>query len=139
MNGVIVTPIKQIPDERGTVRKFITNNDIPDFAECYTTTIYKGVIKGLHGYYSKTIHYCVPVGLVKLVVWDAYTNEVQEIFVGTENFVRVTIAPKIMNAFQGIADVSLAVVVADEQFDENKTIRMPWNDPKFPYDWSKIK
>ena len=150
IEGVTMTPIAQIPDSRGTVRKFITSGDMENgFQECYTTTIYRGIIKGLHGYKSKTIYYCVPVGVVKLVLWDNRINEangyrsstfgqVMEVFVGVENFIRVSIPPGVMNAFQGIAETSLAVVVADEVFDEEKTIRMLWNDPRFPYDWNKI-
>lgn len=143
INGVIVTPIKQIPDSRGTVRKFITSSELENkFGECYTTTVYRGIIKGLHGYKSKTINYCVPVGLVKLVLWDnregsTTQGNVEEYFIGVENFVRATIPPGVMNAFQGVAEASLAVVVADEIFDEEKTIRMPWDDPSFPYDWNK--
>ena len=141
ISGVKIVPIEQIPDGRGTVRKFITEDDMKHFGECYTTTIYKGIIKGLHGYYTKTINYCVPVGLVRLVLWDTRANsitymEIMEEMVGVERFVRVTIPPGVMNAFQGIADVSLAVVVADEKFSEDRTIRMSWNDPSFPYEWS---
>lgn len=142
IEGVEVAPLLQIPDSRGTVRRFITSDELEKFGDCYTTTVYKGIIKGLHGYITKTMYYCVPVGLVKLVLWDIREgspthNMVMQLYVGVENFVRVKIPPRVMNAFQGIADTSLAVVVATEPFSEERTIRMPWNDSNFPYDWSR--
>ena len=144
INGVIITHPNQIPDNRGTVRHFITNKDLSDFAECYTTSIYKGIIKGWHGYYTKTLYYCVPMGLIKLVLYDyrkdsSTYQEIQEIYLGPENYSRVVIPPGILSAFQGISDpLSLAVLVANEIFDESKTMRFPIENDFIPYDWTKI-
>lgn len=140
IQGVEIVPLLQIPDNRGTVRRFIREGEV-HFAECYTTTVYRGIIKGLHGYYTKTLFYCVPIGLIKLVLWDnreksPTKNEVMELYVGVENYVRVKIPAGVMSAFQGIAEFSLAVLIADEIFSEERTIRMPWNAPEFPYDWN---
>lgn len=142
IDGVIVTPKKQIPDARGAVKLFI--DDGQTFCSCYVTTVYKGVIKGWHGYYTKTLNYVVPIGLVKLVLFDDRCHsptyeEVNEIFLGEMNYYKVTIPPGVMNAFQGIADpFSLAVVVADETFDEARTIRWSIENTQVPYDWTKV-
>lgn len=144
IDGVFITYPNQIPDNRGTVRHFITNKDIKDFAECYTTSIYRGIIKGWHGYYTKTLYYCVPIGMIKLVLFDYRKDsptyqEIQELYLGPENYTRVTIPPGVLSAFQGVGDpLSLAVLVANEIFDETKTIRFPIENDFIPYDWTKI-
>lgn len=144
INGVIITHPNQIPDNRGTVRHFITNKDISDFAECYTTSIYKSIIKGWHGYYTKTLYYCVPIGLIKLVLYDYRKDsptyqEIQEIYLGPENYSRVAIPPGILSAFQGVGDpLSLAIIVANEIFDESRTMRFPIENDFIPYDWTKV-
>lgn len=142
IDGVQVIPMLQIPDNRGTVKRFLRKDDIPNgFAECYITTIYKGIIKGWHGYKTKTIHYVVPFGMVKLVLMDIRNSSktcdtIQEIYIGDLNYCKVVIPPGVMNAFQGITDTSVIVVGADEIFDEQATWRLPID--KVDYDWTKI-
>ena len=144
IQDIIISYPKQIPDNRGTVRHFITTDTIKDFAECYTTTVYKGIIKGWHGYYTKTLYYCVPIGLIKLVLYDyrkesSTYQEIQEIYLGPENYTRVTIPPGVLSAFQGVGEpLSLVVLVANEIFDEQKTMRFPIENDFIPYDWTKI-
>lgn len=139
IDGVIITAPKQFPDERGTVKHFITEDDLPHFGECYITTIYDGIIKGWHGYKTKTIHYVVPHGMVKLVLWDTrvYSStyqKIDEIFLGDASYGRVTIPPGVMNAFKGIAKpVSVIVVAADEKFSEERMIRI--SPYQAPYKW----
>jgi len=142
INGVIVTPLLQIPDNRGTVKRFIRVDEMShSFAECYITTIYRDVIKGWHGYYTKTMNFAVVSGMAKFVLYDtredAPTHEqIQELYLGDYNYCRVTIPPKVMNAIQGISDISVMAVVANEVFDEGITIRKTIED--IPYNWNKI-
>jgi dTDP-4-dehydrorhamnose 3,5-epimerase len=144
LQGVDVVTLLQIPDNRGTVKRFLRADDMEnEFRECYLTTIYKNIIKGWHSYKSKTLYYCAPFGMVKLVLYDSRKDsdtyqDIQEIYLGDFNYCRVTIPPGIMNAFQGISDVSLIAVIADEVFDENLTIRLPIDTDRIPYDWTKI-
>ena len=143
LQGVDVVPLLQIPDNRGTVKRFLRSGDIAHFAECYITTIYKDIIKGWHSYISKTLYYCVPFGMVKLVLYDSRKEsdtyqDTQEIYLGDFNYCRVTIPPGVMNAFQGISDVSVINVITDEIFDESRTVRLPIDTDRIPYDWTKI-
>lgn len=141
IQGVILQPKRQIPDARGTVRIFI--DDGRSFCSCYSTTVYKGIIKGWHGYKTKTLNYVVPLGLVRLVLWDTRPEsptygDFDELFLGEQNYQMVTIPPGVMNAFQGIADpLSLAIVVADETFDEQRTYRIPMDEHE-PFDWTRV-
>lgn len=138
IEGVVVTSMKQIPDNRGTVKTVMNEGD--SFEWVYTTSIYKGVIKGWHGYYTKTLNYCVVSGMVKLVLWDSHPGheQINEFYIGDLNYCRVTIPPGVVNAFQGIADHSVIVVLADEVFSEERMYRLPIDTESIPYDWTKI-
>lgn len=140
IDGVIVTPLRQVPDNRGTVKEFMpTVSPI----SVYTTSIYAGVVKGWHGYFTKTLNYCVPFGMVKLVLYDTRETsetfqQINEFYLGDYNYSRVTIPPGVLNAFQGIHPTSVIVVASDESFDESKMWRVPFDNDTISYDWSKI-
>lgn len=136
---VKVTPLKKIPDQRGCVRHFIRHDDedFSRFGECYLTSVYKGVKKAWHGYPTKTIHYVVAKGMVQLALYDSRKGggsfrEMETLFVGDDNYVRVTIPPGVFNGFKGLTD-ALIVVVASEPFSEKGIIRFP--PDYFAYDW----
>lgn len=139
IHGVTVTPLKIIPDDRGCVRHFIRSDD-PDFTgfgETYITEVYKGVVKAWHGYGTKIMHYAVARGMVKLMLFDARKNsptfeDMETLFVGDKNYVRVTIPPGVYNGFKGLTD-SIVVVTASEPFSEQGIVRF---DPDyFGNDW----
>lgn len=139
IHGVIVSPLKIIPDERGCVRHFIRSDD-PDFTvfgETYITEVYKGVVKAWHGYPTKLMHYTVIRGMVQLALFDTRKlsktfQKSETLFVGEQNYVRVTIPPGVFNGFKGLTD-SIVVVTASEPFSEEGIIR--FNPDYFPYDW----
>jgi len=143
INGVRLYYLNQIPDERGMVKHFMVEEDNFHFGEAYFSTVYKGIVKGWHGYGSKILNYCVPVGMVKLVLWDARKesptyNQINKFYLGEQNYERVVIPAQVMNSFKGIATpYSLVAVVASERFNETRTIRLPLDDPRIPFDWSK--
>lgn len=142
INGVEInyTPVV-IPDERGIVRRHssLSSNGMK-IVEVYTTTIYRGIIKGWHGYKSKTIVYACVKGMVKLVLYDyrkqsSTFGQVEEIYLGEASYKVVKIPPGVLNGFKGVAEESLIVVSADEEFSEQRTIRLPYNTETIPYDW----
>lgn len=142
--GVRIKPLLRFPDERGTVKHFMKDYEWEyPFGEVYITTIYRGIIKGWHGYQTKTMAYAVVKGAVKLVLYDnreesASYDTVEEVTLGDDCYNRIIIPPGVYNAFRGIADESIIVVLANEVFDEAKTFRQPieWEKPK--YDWTRI-
>jgi len=140
LDGVVVVPRLVIPDMRGSVRRIWREEDQLIHAyEVYVSTVYPGVVKGWHGYFTKDIFYSVVVGNVKLVLYDNRENsptyqDYQEIVAGERNPLAIKIPCGVMNAFIGIGQVeSVVVVVADEPFDESTTIRWPLD--RLEYDW----
>ncbi len=143
INGVVITPLRQIPDERGVVMHML-RRDWPvfsDFGEIYFSTIHQGVIKGWHIHHRMVLNYAVPVGRIKFVLYDERDDsptkgEVQEIFMGPDNYQLVTVPPMIWNGFKGIGDVTAVVAnCASIPHDPEEIERRGPFDPHIPYNW----
>lgn len=143
IHGVKIKPLTRIPDERGTILHMMRCDD-PDFeqfGEIYFSTVYPGVVKGWHAHQRMTLNYAVISGMIKLVLYDDREDsptrgELQEIFMGEDNYVRVTIPPRIWNGFKGIG-VKPAIVAncATLPHDPEEISRLdPLTNP-IPYDW----
>ena len=72
INDVIITKLKKIPDERGTILHMLRNDSphFDKFGEIYFSTAYPGVIKGWHEHTKQTQNYAVVTGMIKLVLID---------------------------------------------------------------------
>ena len=108
-DGVVVIPLKQIVDERGKVMHML-RADAPGFGgfgEIYFSTVHPGAIKGWHIHKKMVLNYAVPHGLIKFVLYDdragsATRGELQELFLGPENYCLVTVPPLVWNGFKGV-------------------------------------
>tara|TARA_B100002052_G_C15802165_1_gene561653 strand:+ start:590 stop:1039 length:450 start_codon:yes stop_codon:yes gene_type:complete len=143
INGVVITPLRQISDERGAVMHML-RRDWPvfsDFGEIYFSTIHQGVIKGWHIHHRMVLNYAVPVGRIKFVLYDERDGsptkgEVQEIFMGPDNYQLVTVPPMIWNGFKGIGDVTAVVAnCASIPHDPDEIERRDPFDSDIPYNW----
>ena len=72
IDGVSVTPRKQISDERGKIMHMLkaTDAEFENFGEIYFSCIYPGVVKAWHYHEVMALNYAVPVGQIKLVLFD---------------------------------------------------------------------
>jgi dTDP-4-dehydrorhamnose 3,5-epimerase len=143
IEGVKIIPKRQILDERGAIYHFLRcdSPEFEQFGEIYFSWIYPGVIKGWHRHKLMTLNYVVPVGRVKLVLYDNRPNsstlgEVQEIYLGEGNYQLVNIPPMIWNGFKGIG-VQAAMVAncstVPHSPDEIERLD-PFSD-QIPYKW----
>ena len=144
IDGVKIVPLKKIPDERGTVMHMLKASDphFTEFGEIYFSTIHSGVIKGWHLHSRMIINYAVPVGMIKLVIYDSRENsptkgELMELFIGEENYVLVQVPAGIWNGFKGIGTKTAMVAnCASIPHDPSQTTRLDPFDKSIPYDWS---
>ena len=143
IDGVLVTPRKQISDERGKIMHMLkaTDAEFENFGEIYFSCIYPGVVKAWHYHEVMALNYAVPVGQIKLVLFDdregsRTKGEIQEIFLGEDNYALVTVPPKVWNGFKGVG-VGMAVVAncATIPHDPSEIRRLDPQDLKIPYDW----
>ena len=144
IDGVIISPLKQILDERGKVMHMLRDDSegFLGFGEVYFSCVYPGAIKGWHRHKKMTLNYAVPHGNVKVVLYDdrqgsSTKGEVVEIFLGPGNYCRVTVPPMIWNGFKGIGtETAIVANCASIAHDPDEIDRKDPFDSYIPYDWS---
>ena len=144
IEGVHVRPLRRIPDERGTIMHMLRADEphFEQFGEIYFSTVYPGVIKGWHIHTRMTLNYAVIYGMIKLVLYDdrggsPTRGEVQELFIGQDNYCLVTIPPLVWNGFKGIGTtVAIVANCATLPHDPEEIKRKDPFDPSIPYDWA---
>ncbi|MBA3655797.1 MAG: dTDP-4-dehydrorhamnose 3,5-epimerase family protein, partial [Gemmatimonadaceae bacterium] len=109
IDGVVVTPLKQIPDERGAIMHML-RSDAPhfqQFGEIYFSWVFPGAIKAWHLHREMVLNYAVPTGRIKLVLYDDRAEsptkgQLMEIFVGEGKYDLITIPALVWNGFKGV-------------------------------------
>lgn len=144
IDGVLIRPLKKIPDERGTIMHMM-RCDAPEFekfGEIYFSTVYPGAIKGWHIHKEMTLNYAVVSGMIKLVLYDdrpgsKTKGELQEIFLGSENYALVKIPPMVWNGFKGMGtETAIVANCSSVPHSAGEIDRMDPFDKKIPYDWA---
>lgn len=144
IDGVVVTPLKQIVDERGKVMHMLRSDSdhFSSFGEIYFSSVHPGAIKGWHIHHKMILNYAVPQGMIKFVLYDdrlgsATKGMIQEIFLGPDNYCLVTVPPMIWNGFKGIGtETALVANCASIPHDPGEIDRKDPFDPMIPYDWA---
>lgn len=145
IEGVVVTPQRQICDERGKVMKMLSREDevFREFGEIYFSCAYPGAIKGWHLHRRMTLNYAVPHGRIKFVLYDDRAGsptrgEIQEVFMGTDNYCLVTVPPLIWNGFKGLgSEMAIVANCASISHDPAEIERLDPFDASIPYDWAR--
>jgi dTDP-4-dehydrorhamnose 3,5-epimerase len=143
IDGVLITPLKQILDERGKVMHMLRNDasHFQGFGEIYFSCVYPGVIKAWVLHKKMVLNYAVPYGRIKLVLYDdregsGTRGKIQEIFMGIDNYCLVTIPPLIWSGFKGIGqETAIVANCATIPHDPHEMVRLDPFDPSIPYDW----
>jgi len=143
IDGVVVKPLRRIPDERGYIMHMLRSDDpeFEQFGEIYFSTAYPGAIKAWHLHQNMILNYAVLEGMIKLVMYDERENsptqgEVQELFIGRENYQLVKIPPLVWNGFTAVGgQMALLANCASIPHDPDEISRRSPFDPTIPYDW----
>src|SRR5688500_1658856 len=144
IEGVRVTPLRQISDERGKVMHMLRSDSevFAGFGEIYFSTVFPGAIKGWHIHTRMTLNYAVPHGRIKFVLYDdreksPTRGEVQEFFLGPDNYSLVTVPPLVWNGFKGIGtEMAIVANCASIPHDPAEIDRRDPFDSAIPYDWA---
>ena len=104
IDGVKIVALRQIVDERGKIMHMLKATDphFIKFGEIYFSCAWPGTVKAWHIHKSMTVNNAVISGRAKLVMYDGREGsptfgEVQEVFMGEDNYVLVQIPPGITN------------------------------------------
>jgi len=143
IDGVKVTPLEQILDERGKVMRMLRSDAeaFQGFGEIYFSCVYPGAIKGWHIHKRMTLNYAVPYGNIKFVLYDdrpqsSTRGRFQELFLGPDNYLLVTVPPMVWNGFKGIGtEMAIVANCASIMHDPQEIIRLDPFDKSIPYDW----
>ena len=143
IDGVIITHLSQILDERGKVMHMLRCDSevFQQFGEIYFSCVYPGAIKGWHIHKRMTLNYAVPHGNIKFVLYDdregsPTRGELQEIFLGQDNYLLITVPPLVWNGFKGIGqEMAIVANCASIPHDPDEIERLDPFDKRIPYDW----
>ena len=112
IDGVILHPLRQIAVPKGDVWHAFKRNDdgFVGFGEVYFTHIESGSVKGWKRHNRYTLNLIVIKGAIKFVLYDDRVESASQgqffevVLSPNDNYQRLTVAPGIWMAFQGICD-----------------------------------
>jgi dTDP-4-dehydrorhamnose 3,5-epimerase len=144
--GVVIQPLKQIVDERGAVLHMLRCDSplFTKFGEIYFSLIFPGVVKAWKRHRRMTQHFAVPVGKIRLVLYDdrptvASRGRLEEYALGRpDNYVLLRIPPLIWYGFEGLgASPSLVANCTDLVHDSGEVENLPAGASLVPYTWKE--
>lgn len=135
MDGVILTPLKQIFNVKGDIFHAMRKSDsgYAGFGEAYFSTIDKNDIKGWKKHVKMTMNIVVPIGEIEFVIYDDKINEFFNLRLSQNNYQRLTVKPELWMAFRGVAEYNLLLNIANFEHNEEETINKGLN--KIKYEW----
>ena len=88
MDGVILTPLKQIKSPKGDIFHAMKRSDAgyDGFEEAYFSTINKEDIKGWKKHTKMTLNIIVPVGEIEFIIYDEDKREFESIKLSQKNY-----------------------------------------------------
>ena len=144
IDGVVITPLRQIFDERGKVMHMLREDSplFSRFGEIYFSCTHPGAVKAWHQHKLMTLNYAVIHGEIKFVLFDDREGSptrgvVQELFISPENYLLVTVPPLIWNGFKGVGSQTAIVAnCATLPHSDEEIERRPPTDLSIPYNWA---
>jgi dTDP-4-dehydrorhamnose 3,5-epimerase len=144
IDGVICSPLRQHSDEHGSVLHMLRADDpeFINFGECYFSEILPDAIKAWKFHQKQTQNITVPIGKIRLVIFDDRGNSSTWGNVGIivldryENYCRVKIPPNLWYGFACLTNTpALIVNCADIPHDPAESQRKEISDADIPYTW----
>jgi dTDP-4-dehydrorhamnose 3,5-epimerase len=143
IHDVVVTPLRQIADQRGKVMHMLRSDAIgfAGFGEIYFSCVNAGAVKAWNRHRRMVCNYAVPSGQVRLVLYDARPDSptrgaIQEIVMGDDNYCLVTIPPMIWSGFKGLgAGLSILANCASIPHDPTEGEKLDPLENDIPFSW----
>ena len=143
IEGVEITPLKKIIDNRGSVMHMLRNDSkiFKKFGEIYFSITNSDSIKAWHMHKDMILNYACIQGVIKLVLYDDRKSSIsrgkfQELILSTDNYFLVTVPPLIWNGFRNISsEKSILANCSTVPYRDDEIIRRPHNHPEIPYKW----
>lgn len=146
IEGIYITPLKVIGDERGEVRHGLraSEDSFRGFGETYFSVVNRGVVKGWKKHLRMHSNLIVAAGSIRFVCCDDREGSptrgvVEEYCLSRSVYGRLTIPPGIWMAFQGTSEgTNLLVNIASVEHDPNEVMNLRLDDGGAPrVDWER--
>lgn len=124
MDGVILTPLKQIYNPKGDIFHAMKSSDVgySGFGEAYFSTIKKGEIKGWKKHTKMILNLIVCLGEIRFNVYDKQTDEIFSVNLSRKNYQRLTIKNGLWVSFEGIGENNMLLNLASIEHDPNEAV-----------------
>jgi len=148
--GVMLKPLKLLPDERGFLMEMLRADEpvFEAFGQVYITGCKAGVAKAWHYHREQSDHFVCVTGTALLVLYDGRRDspthgEVQELVLDAPPCRRaepllVKIPPLVLHGFTAL-DCDEARIInvptLPYRYTDPDEFRTPWNSPDVPYTW----
>ena len=136
MDRITLHPLKQIAHPKGDLYHVIkaSSDGFTSFGEAYFSTVKHKAVKGWKKHREMILNLTVPVGRIKIVLFDQAKNEFFEVTLGQDNFQRLTVQPGIWMAFRGeTTGLNLLLNIASVEHDPEESENCELE--KIPYLW----
>lgn len=135
MDGVILTPMKQIHHPKGDVFHAMKKSDLGfrGFGEAYFSTINFGDIKGWKKHTEMTLNLLVPFGEIEFVLYDENIKDFFNVRISRNNYQRLTVRPGLWMAFKGIGEFNILLNLASIEHEPREAVNIDINEIK--YEW----
>ena len=142
IEGVILTPLKQIVNPKGDLYHAMkqSDNGYKSFGEAYFSTVIKDEIKGWKKHTVMVLNLIVPIGAVEFIIYDdridsSTKNQFFSIILSQENYQRLTVPAGVWMAFRGIGeDLNMLLNIASIEHDPSEAISKQLTD--INYTWN---
>jgi dTDP-4-dehydrorhamnose 3,5-epimerase len=139
MDGVILTPLKQIYHPKGDIYHAMKKSDVGfnGFGEAYFSTIHQHDIKGWKKHTEMTLNLVVPIGEIEFVIYNELSKEFATVFLSHQNYQRLTISPGLWVAFEGIKGSNMLLNLTNIEHDPNEAVNIQLDE--INYIWSNCE
>ena len=146
IEGVCIHPLRKICDERGIILHMLRADaaHFETFGEIYFSIAYPGVIKGWHEHTKQVQFYAVPLGMIKLVLYDnrntsSTYKSLMEVFIGQDNYQLIRIPVGVINGYKVIGqEAALVANCSTVPHEPHEMIRYDPHGNIVPYQWARV-
>ncbi len=135
MDGVTLTPLKQITHPKGDIFHAMKASDdgFSGFGEAYFSTVNQGEVKGWKKHTEMTLNLVVVIGEIEFVVYD--DNSFYSVKLSKNNYQRLTVEPGLWLAFRGVSVENMLLNLASIEHNTNESENVDMYG--FDYDWNE--
>lgn len=144
IDGVVLTELRQICDERGAVLHMLRSDaaEFRRFGECYFSEVLPGAVKAWKRHRLQAQNFAVPVGRIRLAIYDdregsSTRGKLKVIELGRPDaYLRVHVPAGLWYGFSCISRTpALLANCADFPHDPAESEVARIDDPAIPYLW----